>query len=152
MRERFLNEFDEITIDCLNGDKFRTGKLTPEGKPDPSVFSTENNREGIQPGTSIALLVRTQPHNKPATVRFRDLWGTAKRAELAMKAQTGNIAHYQTITPKLELGLIFRPTNTRVDYSSWPLLTELFPVSFPGIKTSRDSVVVDIDVIALKHK
>ena len=30
MRERFLSEFDEVTIDCLNGDKYRTGKLTPE--------------------------------------------------------------------------------------------------------------------------
>src|ERR1017187_10788992 len=31
------------------------------------------------------------------------------------------------------------------DYLSWPLLTELFPISFPGVKTSRDEVVVDID-------
>ena len=30
-------------------------------------------------------------------------------------------------------------------YSSWPLLPELFPVSFPGVKTSRDELVVDID-------
>ncbi len=145
MRERFLSEFDEITIDCLNGDKYRTGKVTPEGKPDPSVFSTESNREGIQVGTAIALLLRSQSHNAPATVYFRDLWGTAKHAELALEAQTGNTAHHQSIAPKLDLGLIFRPTNTSADYISWPLLTELFPVSFPGIKTSRDSVVVDID-------
>ena len=38
MRERYLEVFDSITVDCLNGDKFKTGKLTPEGKPDPSVF------------------------------------------------------------------------------------------------------------------
>lgn len=31
------------------------------------------------------------------------------------------------------------------DYTSWPRLPELFPVSFPGIKTSRDPLVVDID-------
>ncbi len=30
-------------------------------------------------------------------------------------------------------------------YLSWPLLPELFPVSFPGVKTSRDDIVVDID-------
>ena len=47
-----------IWIDCLNGDKYKTGKLTPDGKPDPSVFSTEHNREGIQVGTAITLLVR----------------------------------------------------------------------------------------------
>jgi predicted helicase len=57
MRERYLGVFDSITVDCLNGDKYKTGKLTPEGKPDPSIFSTEFNREGIQVGTAIATLV-----------------------------------------------------------------------------------------------
>lgn len=50
MRERYLEVFDQIWIDSLNGDKFKTGKLTPDGQPDPSVFSTEFNREGIQGG------------------------------------------------------------------------------------------------------
>ncbi|MBU1742523.1 MAG: N-6 DNA methylase, partial [Proteobacteria bacterium] len=43
MRERYLDVFDRIWIDCLNGDKYKTGKLTPDGKPDPSVFSTKQN-------------------------------------------------------------------------------------------------------------
>jgi REP element-mobilizing transposase RayT len=59
MRERYLDAFDRVWIDCLNGDKYKTGKLTPEGEPDPSVFSTEFNPEGIQVGTAIALLVRS---------------------------------------------------------------------------------------------
>ncbi len=59
MRERYLEAFDHIWIDCLNGDKYKTGKLTPEGEPDPSIFSTEWNHEGIQVGTAIGLLVRT---------------------------------------------------------------------------------------------
>ena len=60
MRERYLEVFDRIWIDCLNGDKYKTGKLTPEGEPDPSIFSTEFNREGIQVGTAIALLLRRE--------------------------------------------------------------------------------------------
>ena len=40
MRERYLEAFDAIRIDCLNGDKYKTGKTTPEGAPDPSIFST----------------------------------------------------------------------------------------------------------------
>jgi predicted helicase len=47
MRERLLSEFDTIWIDNLNGDSRETGKLTPDGDPDPSVFSTAMNREGI---------------------------------------------------------------------------------------------------------
>jgi hypothetical protein len=64
MRERYLEVFDGITVDCLNGDKYKTGKLTPEGAPDPSVFSTEHNREGIQVGTAIVTLVK-----KPGSAR-----------------------------------------------------------------------------------
>ncbi len=62
MREQYLDAFDIIRIDCLNGDKYKTGKTTPDGKPDPSIFSTEHNREGIQVGTAIATLVRRTEH------------------------------------------------------------------------------------------
>ena len=58
MRERLLNEFDTIWVDNLNGDSRETGKLTPESKPDPSVFSTEFNREGIRVGTAIVTMAR----------------------------------------------------------------------------------------------
>ena len=58
MRERYLEVFDRIWIDCLNGDKYKTGKLTPDGEPDPSCSSHGRyNREGIQVGTAIGLLV-----------------------------------------------------------------------------------------------
>ena len=35
MRKRFLTEFDKLWFDCMNGDSRETGKLTPDGKPDP---------------------------------------------------------------------------------------------------------------------
>jgi N-6 DNA Methylase len=62
MRERYLEAFDVVTIDNLNGDKYKTGKTTPDGKPDPSIFSTEFNREGIQVGTAITTLIRKPRH------------------------------------------------------------------------------------------
>ena len=58
MRERFLAQFDKLWFDCMNGDSRETGKLTPDGKPDPSVFSTEYNREGIRVGTAVCVIVR----------------------------------------------------------------------------------------------
>ncbi|MGB3118274.1 MAG: N-6 DNA methylase, partial [Verrucomicrobiales bacterium] len=92
MRERFMEVFDSIQIDCLNGDKYKTGKKTPDGLPDPSVFSTEKNREGIQVGTAIALLERRPDNTKRqpigetyspnAELGFRHWWGKEKRAEL----------------------------------------------------------------------
>ena len=88
MRERYLEAFDDIRIDCLNGDKFKTGKTTPGGLPDPSIFSTEHNREGIQVGTAIATLIRKDAHVPTTTVSFRHLWGTAKRQDLSNSAET----------------------------------------------------------------
>jgi hypothetical protein len=52
---------------------------------------------------------------------------------------------YEVFEPEVELGHPFAPLETSPNYLTWPLLTELFPVSYPGIQPSRDSVVVDID-------
>lgn len=145
MRERYLEAFDIVTIDNLNGDKYKTGKTTPDGKPDPSIFSTEFNREGIQVGTAIATLVRKPQHEGAQTVQFRHLWGTGKRAQLKAEAADVNAAVYQAVIPSPEIGLPFLPHTFGADYFAWPLLPELFPVSFPGVKTSRDDVVVSID-------
>ncbi|MCX6625750.1 MAG: N-6 DNA methylase, partial [Acidobacteria bacterium] len=145
MRERYLAVFDHIWIDCLNGDKYKTGKLTPEGKPDPSVFSTEFNRQGIQVGTAITLLARTSPSEGAKTVQFRHLWGKEKRDQLLAEATRSGTPKYQIVRPSMPLGLPFAPATVAAKYISWPLLPDLLPVSFPGVKTSRDDVVVDID-------
>lgn len=145
MRERYLEAFDIVTIDNLNGDKYKTGKTTPEGKPDPSIFSTEFNREGIQVGTAIATLVRKPQHKGAKTVRFRHLWGTDKRKQLQTEAADISAGAYQEVAPSPEIGLPFLPHIFGDDYFAWAKLPELFPVSFPGVKTSRDDVVIDVD-------
>ena len=155
MREKYLEVFDRITIDCLNGDKYKTGKQTPTGAPDPSMFSTELNKEGIQVGTAIALLVRKTQHSPANTVQFRHLWGKQKRAQLlaeATQAADSPAPAYETLTPALALGLPFKPAKFEAAYPAWPLLTELFPVSFPGVKTSRDEFLVDVDHDALVQR
>ena len=123
----------------------KTGKLTPEGEPDPSVFSTEFNREGIQVGTAIALMVRKERHQSATGVEFRHLWGKTKRQQLVESLLQDRKLLYETVIPAIKLGLPFRPMEVDANYTDWPLLPELFPASFPGVQTSRDSVVVDID-------
>ena len=152
LRERFLGEFDRVWIDCLNGDKYKTGKQTPDGKPDPSVFSTPHNREGIQVGTAVALLARTPKHAGSAEVLFRDFWGEDKRKQLYDNGGGQGSEQYRTVLPIQALGLAFRPMQTEADYTSWPLLTELFPTSYPGVKTSRDDGLVDMDRAALVQR
>jgi predicted helicase len=145
MRERYLERFDQISIDSLNGDKYKTGKLTPEDESDPSIFSTEFNREGIQVGTAIALLTRREKSRGAQNVSFRNLWGKEKRAQRLDEAEKNLARRYDELHPALELGLPFQPGAVESNYLSWPLLPELFLVSFPGVKTSRDDLVVDID-------
>lgn len=145
MRERYLEVFDRVWIDALNGDKYRTGKLTPEGNPDPSVFSTDFNPEGIQVGTAIALLLRQQRHQGAATLHFRNFWGRNKRAQLQEALDQPAVHPYAQLNPPVALGLPFQPAQVNSAYLTWPRLPELFPTAFPGIKTSRDDVLVDID-------
>ena len=145
MRERYLEAFDDIWIDNLNGDKYKTGKVTPEGLPDPSVFSTEVNREGIQVGTAIALLVRKQPHREASAVHFKNWWGRSKRADLLASLGQETGATYHSLVPAPKLGLPYLPLLTGDHYQQWPRLMDLFPASFPGIQPCRDDVVVDID-------
>ena len=159
MRERYLEVFDGITVDCLNGDKYKTGKLTPEGAPDPSVFSTEHNREGIQVGTAIATLVKHAPRMKQkvrapggGAIRFRHLWGKNKRAELLESLGKPAAKIYKTLMPPVAVGLPFLPSKTSAGFFKWPLLTELFPVSFPGVKTSRDEALVAMDRAILETR
>ncbi len=150
MRERYLEAFDAIRIDCLNGDKYKTGKVAPDGTPDPSIFSTEGDPVGIQVGTAITTLVRKADHASAETVGFRHLWGQAKREELVETAEAAADVLCDAIEPVLPLGLPLVRTAVSEDYFDWPALPELFPMSLPSVATSRDGFLVDTDLDRLK--
>ena len=152
MRERYLEAFDAIRIDCLNGDKYKTGKTTPEGAPDPSIFSTPEDPVGIQVGTAIATLVRKADHAPAQSVGFRHLWGQSKHNELADTSETDPQDLYADVAPLLHLGLPFANLAVSDGWQEWPALPDLFPTSFPGVKTSRDGFLVDVDLDRLKQR
>ncbi len=151
MRERYLEAFDAIRIDCLNGDVRKGGK-TPDGQPDSSVFTVPGSSVGIQVGTAITTLVRKANHAPIEAVGFRHLWGKAKRGELLESAEAEPDTLYDDIKPILPLGLPFVQTAVSKDWFDWPALPDLFPVSFPGVKTSRDGFLVDVDLDRLKAR
>ena len=152
MRERYLDAFDAIRIDCLNGDKYKTGKIAPDGSPDPSIFSTEGDPVGIQVGTAIATLVRNADHEPAKAIAFRHLWGQSKPAELIDTAVAEPGTLYSDVTPLLPLGLPFTETTVSPAWFDWPALPDLFPTSFPGVKTSRDGFLVDTDLDRLRER
>ena len=152
MRERYLEAFDAIRVDCLNGDKYETGKVAPDGSPDPSIFSTEGNPVGIQVGTAIATLVRKADHTPTGEVGFRNLWGQTKRTELIETAEVEPSELYESIIPDLRLGLPFVHTVVSEDWFDWPSLSDLFPVWFPGVQTKRDAFLIDTDLERLRAR
>ena len=152
MRERYLEAFDVIRIDNLNGDKYRTGKVAPDGSPDPSIFSTADDPVGIQVGTAIATLVRKAEHASVPHVQFRNLWGHSKPDLLTDTAEAEPDALYHTMEPMLPLGLPFAPIAVSPEWFDWPALPDLFPTSFPGVKTSRDAFLVDTDLDRLRER
>ena len=152
MRERYLEAFDTIRIDNLNGDKYKTGKTTPEGAPDPSIFSTPGDPVGIQVGTAITTLVRKAEHTPAETVGFRDLWGQDKLSDLTATAEAASTEMYDAFEPSLPLGLPFAQMVVSTGWSDWPALPDLFPTSFPGVKSGRDPFVTDIDRDQLRKR
>ncbi len=145
MRQRFLQEFDKLWFDCLNGDSRETGKLTPEGKPDPSVFSTEYNREGIRVGTAIALMVKKEECQDEPLVRFRHFWGVNKRSDLLESLTSGNFDNsYEVAKAIKDNRFSFRPSNVSQDYLSWAKVTDICGVSpFNGsIERRGNSLIV----------
>ena len=145
VRQRFFREFDRLWLDCLNGDSRQTGKRTPDGEPDPSVFSTEYHRVGIRVGTAISMLVRKGCHKSEAQVRYRDFWGVTKRTDLldSLKAVDFN-GQYRLVAPTRENRYSFRASSAPSQYRAWPSIAELCAVSpFNGpVERRGNSLIV----------
>ncbi len=147
MRQRFLSEFDSLWFDNLNGDSRETNKRTPDGKSDPSIFSTKYNCEGIRKGTAISLLVRKDERAIQPVVRFRQFWGVTKRADLLNSIEVEDFdAQYELAQPDKSNRLSFVPSNVAQHYLSWPKLVDLCaqPPS-PGLLEGRKGALIAFD-------
>jgi hypothetical protein len=140
MRERYLEVFDRIWIDNLHGDRI-ISEYSPDGQTSETVFAIQGKSPGIKIGTAITLMVRKNGSSHGGELAYRD-HQEARAADRRAALHSGT---YGRLEPELRLGLPFKPRAVGANYLSWPLLPDLFPVSFPGVKTSRDDVVVDID-------
>lgn len=145
MRERFLERFDKFWFDCMNGDSRETGKRTPDGKPDPSVFSTEYNRAGIRVGTAIGIMVCKGKGIKEPIVRFRHFWGVTKRTDLLRSLAIEDLdAQYELARPSKSNRYSFRPLAVNTHYNEWPKVVELssaYPFNGP-IERRGNSLIV----------
>ena len=148
MRRHLIDAFDQAYVDNLNGDSRETGKKTPDGRPDPSAFSSRLSPNGIQVGTAVTLLVRTDAHQGNDFQGFyRDFWGVTKRAELeASLAHPQDSSTYERLLPDEKNWYRLRRWQPRAGYESWPSVVDLAADSADlGLNENRDDGLVDID-------
>ena len=159
MRERYLEAFDAIRIDNLHGDRI-ISEYAPDGRTSETVFAVQGKSPGIKVGTSITLASKsgTSTDNGPPRghVEYRDFHQAKaderRQALLDSLVADSDNAGYSTLEPNLRLGLPFKPTAVSPDWFDWPPLPDLFPASFPGVKTSRDGFLVDTDLDRLQAR
>ena len=148
MRQRFLeSNSTSLWFDCMNGDSRETGKLTPDGKPDPSVFSTRYNREGIRVGTAVCVVVRKREARRKPIVRFRHFWGVRQAGRTCWRVLTGKRfdAAYATASPARKTAIPSArrrsPPNTRVG-RAWSIVRL---AAQNGLMEKRGGALIDID-------
>ena len=152
MRERYLEAFDAIRVDNLHGDRI-ISEYAPDGRTSETVFALRGQSPGIKVGASIALLSRSGTVAGTFTGRqilyrdFHQAKADERRRALLDSLEASDIdADYSAFEPNLRLGLPFKPMAVSEGWFDWPSLTDLFPVSFPGVKTDRDGFLIDTDL------
>ena len=156
MRERYLEAFDEIRIDNLHGDRI-ISEYAPDGRTSETVFALRGQSPGIKVGTSIALLSRHRTaagNSTSARIHYRDFHqakAEERRQTLLDSLDADDMdSDHSMLVPEVRLGLPFKPMAVDEQWFDWPALPDLFPVSFPGVKTSRDGFLVDTDLDRLR--
>ncbi len=156
MRERYLEAFDAVRIDNLHGDRI-ISEYAPDGRTSETVFALRGQSPGIKVGTSIALFSKSGDAAGTSTggcVQYRDFHqakADERRQALLESLDIADLdAGYSTLEPNLQLGLPFKPTKVSEGWFDWPIMPDLFPISFPGVKTARDPFLVDTDLDRLK--
>ena len=156
MRERYLEAFDAIRIDNLHGDRI-ISEYAPDGHTSETVFALQGQSPGIKVGTSITLMSKAPvDESTDKRILYRDFHqarASERRQALLDSLKASDIdSGYSPLNCNLSLGLPFKPMAVSDGWEDWPALPDLFPTSFPGVKTSRDGFLVDVDLDRLQRR
>lgn len=147
MRWHLLKTYDKIYTIDLHGNSKKKEKA-PDGSADNNVFD-------IQQGVSINLFIKTgkKNHNSLGKVFHYDLFGNRNHKYEFLKANTINSIKFNQL-PNTAPQFFFVPKDFTGQelYEKGFQFTELFKISTSGIKTHRDSFVIDFSEIDLGNR
>ena len=167
MRERYLEAFDAIRIDCLNGDKYRTGNTTPDGRTSETSHGNLEGRErqvSIQgrhgdhhcyrSSTMAVASCRTSTSDTAISTISRARREASGAAGQSRRSRNRlGLFLYNDVPPVIwQLGLPFKPMAVGHGWHDWPSLPDLLAtVGFSGVTDRIETrFLVDIDLDRLE--
>ncbi len=157
MRQSLLRTFDAIYVLDLHGNALKR-ETTPDGGKDENVFD-------IRQGVAIAFFVKRGPQqvedsgkaagvpNLFGAVYHADCYGLRQEKYAWLDAHTRADTPWAALTPQTPFYL-FTPHDaaSEAEYRRYPSVPDVFPVNCVGLFTSRDRLVYDFDLEALKRR
>ena len=145
MRQSLMKSFDEIYILDLHGNSLKKEKA-PDGSKDENVFD-------IMQGVAIAFFIKYKDDRKIHKVFHSEIYGLREEKYKWLLKNNIKKVKWKKAVPFPEFYL-FQPTDNELlnHYSSFPKITEIFPVNSVGIVTARDNFVIDFDRKKLERR
>lgn len=143
MREYFLQRFEMVRVVDLHGDS-NVGENVPPGVLNENVFD-------IMQGVAISFLTRFGHIKQHCEVEYSELWGSREDKFDSLLAD--RLAASSRLLPSKPY-FFFLPKELDFDdeMMSWPRVDELFSVQGMGVKSRRDSFLIDIDRDTLRKR
>ncbi len=146
MRKHLLETFDEIYVLDLHGNA-KKKESAPDGSKDENVFD-------IQQGVAISIMIRKcEQKEKPGIVKFAELYGKRNKKFVTLNENELNTISWEEL--KIDIPNYFftkKDFNEKTEYDKEIKLEELFISYSSGIKTHRDSFVMDFEKREIENR
>jgi len=146
MRKHLLRTFDTIYVIDLHGNS-KKKEVSPDGGKDENVFN-------IQQGVSISIMIRNKSEkNTKPEIKFTEVFGSRESKFDFLNINNIDTIKWKQVTSSEPSYYLIPKDNTLLDeYMGFISLRELMPFGDAGIKTHRDSFVIDSDKSELENR
>lgn len=139
MRQSLMKTFDEMYILDLHGNSLKK-ETAPDGGKDENVFD-------IRLGVAISFFVKNAIRaNTSSIIKYGNVFGTRdNKYSFLNKTQIGSTKWEDVKPSSYSYNLSPRDRSGEKTFYKFPSITDIFPIYSTGIKTHRDSFVLDFE-------